>query len=296
MTSFRSPKAQAKHAVSQKIALGKSRHDDRQSGLIHSVGTARNYSQSLAGFVRFLNENKLGDLAKATATDALAYLAVRSADVKQSALDLDRQALQAHLCQKLERVQSDLATERGGRAYSSEQLAAIREHLTPRNALAVELCERCGLRAHEVATLRPVAEQARSTHRAWRDDLHRGREGECFTVKGKGGLIREIIVPPDLASRVNQTRLDRPQARVDRMARVTQFFSLGSGQALSQAFSRASVKVLGHSSGLHGTRYTFCQKQMERLQSSGHPVDSAKELVSQMCGHFRPDIVDVYLK
>ena len=296
MTSFRSPKSQAKHAVSQKIALGKSRHDDRQSGLIHSVGTARNYSQSLAGFVRFLNENKLGDLARATATDALAYLSVRSAEVKQSALDLDRQALQAHLCQKLERVKSDLVTERGGRAYSSEQLAAIREHLTPRNALAVELCERCGLRAHEVGTLRPAAEQARSTHRAWRDDLHRGREGECFTVKGKGGLIREIIVPTDLAARVNQTRLDRPQARVDRMARVTQFYSLGQGQALSQAFSRASLKVLGHSFGLHGTRYTFCQKQMERLQSSGYPVDSAKELVSQMCGHFRSDIVDVYLK
>lgn len=296
MTSFRSPKAQAKHAVSQKIALGKSRHDDRQSGLIHSVGTARNYSQSLAGFVRFLNENKLGDLARATATDALAYLSVRSAEVKQSALDLDRQALQAHLCQKLERVKSDLVTERGGRAYSSQQLEAIKEHLTPRNSLSLELCTH-GLRAHEVATLRLATEQPRSTHRAWSALLHTGKEGySCYTVKGKGGLVREVMLPPELAARVEATRLSTPQLRVDRGVRVEQHYNLGSGQALSQAFSRAALKALGRSSGLHGTRYTFCQREMERLQSSGYNIDSAKELVSQMCGHFRADIVDVYLK
>jgi len=307
MPSFRGAKSQATHAVSQKLAIGQSRHLNKgnESTQIYSLGTARNHTQALAGFARFLNENRLGDLRTATATDTLAYLAVRSGYVKQSALDLDRQAAQMHLGQKIERVKSDLVTERGGRAYSSEQLAAIREHLTPRNALAVELCERCGLRAHEVATLRPAAEQPRSTHRAWSDQLHTGKEGySCYTVKGKGGLIREVMIEgsgpggaaTDLAARVEATRLSAPLIRVERGVKVEQYYCLGSGQALSQAFSRGSMKVLGFSNGLHGARHTFCQKEMERLQSSGQSADFAKEIVSQLVGHFRQDIVDIYLR
>jgi len=137
LPSFRSPKHQAAHAVSQRLAIGKSRHDNRDSGLVHSLGTARNYASALAGFTRFLSENRLGDLAGATATEALAYLSIRSGEVRQSAIDLDRLALQCHLGQRLERVRSDLVTERGGRAYSSEQYQLIREHLSPRNALGV---------------------------------------------------------------------------------------------------------------------------------------------------------------
>lgn len=46
MPSFRSAKAQSDHAVSQKVALGTGRHDHRDDGKIHSVGTARGYGEA----------------------------------------------------------------------------------------------------------------------------------------------------------------------------------------------------------------------------------------------------------
>lgn len=296
MARFRSAKAQAAHAVSTKLALGESRHDNKKDGLVHGLGTARSYESALAGFARFLQEERAGDLSTATKEQGIAYLAIRSATVGQKTLDLDKQAISMHLGEQLDRVRSDMVTEKGGRAYAPEQLSAIREHLSPRNAVAVELCERCGLRAHENATLRPASEQSRSSHRAWLPQLHQGREaGEIFTVQGKGGLKREIMVPADLATRLHQLRVE-PFSKVDRGIRYTQHFDIGSGQALSQAFTRASQKALGFSTGLHGTRHTYCQRELERLQASGHSRDEAKTLVSQLVGHFRSTIVDEYLR
>lgn len=301
MPSFRSSKAQAAHAVKQRLSLGSPRHDNQADGQIHSLGTARNYSQSLTGFANFLAEHRLGNLASATATDALAYLSVRSGEVRQSTLDQDRQALQCHLGQRLERVRSDLVTERGGRAYRPEQYEAIRARLSPANALAVELCERCGLRAHELATLKQANEQPCSSHRTWRSDLHIGREGERFSVRGKGGLIRETIIPRDLVERLQ--RLEQPRIVYDRNIKYEQIFFVGFGQSLSQAFSRASIAALGYSTGLHSTRHSFCQNELERLQSGiglpgglGYSRDDAMEIVSQLVGHFRPDVVNVYLR
>lgn len=297
MARFRSPKAQAAHAVSDKLALGQSRHahkhDEQQR--IFSLGTARNHESALTGFARFIQEQRAGDLSTATKTLANEYLTIRSATVGQKALDLDRQAISMHLGEKLERVQSDMVAEKNGRAYSVEQLAAIREHMTSRNALAVELCEKCGLRAHELAALRPAAEQPRSNHRDWAPQLHQGREGVLYSTRGKGGLVRELMVPAQLANRLEQLRIE-PQTRIDRGIRYTQHYNVGSGQALSQSFSRASKAALGFSNGLHGTRHTFCQRELERLQASGHSRDEAKVLVSQLVGHFRSNIVDVYLR
>lgn len=297
MARFRSPKAQAAHAVSDKLALGQSRHahknDDEKR--IFSLGTARNHESALAGFARFIQEQRAGDLSTATKALGNEYLINRSATVGQKALDLDRQAISMHLGEKMERVQSDMVAEKNGRAYAPEQLAAIREHMTSRNALAVELCEKCGLRAHELAALRPAADQPRSAHRDWHPQLHQGREGVLFSTRGKGGLVRELMVPTEMARRLDQFKID-PQIRIDRGIRYTQHYNVGSGQALSQAFSRASKLALGFSNGLHGTRHTFCQRELERLQASGHSRSEAKTLVSQLVGHFRSTIVDVYLR
>ena len=93
MPSFRAPRSQSKHAVSQKIALGKGRHDHRNDGQIHSVGTARGYGQALKGVATYQQEHHLGDLRTVTIEIARQYLAERAALVSQKTLDLDRQAL-----------------------------------------------------------------------------------------------------------------------------------------------------------------------------------------------------------
>lgn len=66
MPRFRSTRAQAEYAISQRIALGKGRHDHQRDGRIHSVGTARGYEQALKGFAEYLQGNRLGDLHSAT--------------------------------------------------------------------------------------------------------------------------------------------------------------------------------------------------------------------------------------
>jgi hypothetical protein len=77
MPSFRAPKAQAEHAVSEKVALGQPRHDHKDEGKIHSVRTAQAYSQGLTTFASFIQENRLGSLKTATAQAAQLYLEER---------------------------------------------------------------------------------------------------------------------------------------------------------------------------------------------------------------------------
>ena len=37
-----------------------------------------------------------------------------------------------------------------------------------------------------------------------------GREGSIYTVKGKGGLIRDVLIPNALATQLEQRRLAQP--------------------------------------------------------------------------------------
>ena len=88
--SFRSAASQAEYAV-------------RQLDL-ESVRTEQNYEQSLKGMAEFLKENRMGDLRGLVADKATAYLEARSQQVGQKTLDMDRQAIQAVLGEKLEVV------------------------------------------------------------------------------------------------------------------------------------------------------------------------------------------------
>ncbi len=108
MVRFRSARAQAEHAISKKISLGRGRHDNPGDGRIHSVGTARGYEQALKGFAGYLRNHRLGTLSSATVEEAKQYLDARAELVAQKTLDLDRQAIQIHLGIQLEVVKSSL--------------------------------------------------------------------------------------------------------------------------------------------------------------------------------------------
>lgn len=126
MPSFRSAKEQAHHAITSRVALGESRHTAKDDGRIHSLGTARGYEQSLSGFATFIREHQLGDLKSATAETARAYLAERQElGLSQKTLDGDRQAIQCHLRQPLERVTAFKETELHTRSYTPEQVREI---------------------------------------------------------------------------------------------------------------------------------------------------------------------------
>lgn len=302
MPSFRKTDQQAAHAVRQNLALGKARHMSRDDGKIHSVGTARAYQQSLTQAAQWMKDHgHMDGLHCMTPDQAQHYLAERSEHVSQSTLDLDRQDLQSlpHTG-KLDRVRAEvhhtpLASE--GRAYTPQQVEMIAAAQSPRNALATEIAHAAGLRAHELLTLRRAEAQPASNHRPWSETRFTGREDqERYSVIGKGGLVREVSLPRDLAERLEARRLEEPVEVTDRRVHYEQHYDLGGGKNWSQSFSAASQRELDWSTGAHGLRHAYAQERLDELQASGVSYPDALGVVSQEMGHFREDITEVYLR
>lgn len=296
MPSFRSARSQAEHAISCKLALGHGRHDNQDDGRIHSVGTARNYEQALKGFAEYIQVNQLGDLASITAEEALQYLEERAEEVSQKTLDLDRQAIQMHLGVRLEVVKSEVETRLATRSYTPEQVERIAAAQSERNSLATQLAYDAGLRAHELLTLQPADERTASAHRQWSDDRFSGRSGVRYTVTGKGGLVREVLVSDQLAASLEEKRLAEPHTISDRGVHYMQHYDIGGGRSWSQSFSAASKRALGFSNGAHGLRHGYVQERMKELQATGMRYIQAKATIAQEVGHFAHKTTEAYLR
>ena len=296
MPRFRAPQAQAEHAVARKLALGTGRHDHRNDGRIHSLGTARGYGQALKGFADYLREHRLGDLPGATDQEARQYLAERSHRVGQKTLDLDRQAIQMHLGLRLEVVRSDRESALSTRSYTPAQVERIASAQSEANGLATRLAYHAGLRAHELLTLRPAGERSASGHRQWSADRFAGREGVRYTVVGKGGLVREVLLTRELAEAVEARRLEEPRLVVDRGVQYVQCYTIGGGRSWSQSFSSASRRELGFSNGGHGLRHSYVQERMDELQRRGMAYEQARATVAQEVGHFAGETTEAYLR
>lgn len=283
MPSFRSAKSQAQHVA--------------RSLTLKSQGTERNYEQALRGCTEFLKKNRLGNLHGLNTDKALAYLEARAQEVGQKTLDLDRQAMQAVLGEKLPVVKSELDSTLSSRAYTHEQAQLVASAQSEKHALATLIAENAGLRAHELYTLRPVEERGADTHREYRDDRFVGRDDvKIYTVDGKGGLCREIAIDKSLADRLEARRLDEARTVYDRGIGYQTHYDIGGGKQWSDSFSKAAERELGWSEGAHGLRHEFAQNRMNSLQGLGYEYREALEIVSQEMGHFRPEITEVYLR
>lgn len=281
--SFRSAASQAQHAV---------RELDLQS-----QGTERNYEQALKGCSEFLKENRMGDLRGLDSDKALAYLEARSQEVGQKTLDMDRQAMQSVLGEKLAVVKSEIESAQTSRAYTHEQAQLVAGAQSDKHSLATQIAENAGLRAHELLTIRPADERPADTHREYRDDRFAGREDvQIYTVEGKGGLCREVALDRALAEKLEERRLDESKTIYDRGIGYQQHYDLGGGKQWSDSFSKAAERELGWSQGAHGLRHEYAQERMNTLQENGYNYQEALEVVSQEMGHFRPEITEVYLR
>jgi len=298
MPSFAKASTQAQRAVSQNIALGTPRHTSRDDGLIHSFGTARTYQSQLKLAAEWDKSNGGKGLKCWDEGRAKAYLSERAEVVGQKTLDASRQALQILPgIGTLAVVKSKLDTDLETRAITHEQAALIREDMTVRTSLGHELVESAGLRASEVLTLLPIEERDPDNHRDVHPDKFVGRENwPAYTVEGKGGLVREIRIEPELALRLEGRRIEEPGLIIDRGIQIEQHYNVTGGQALSQSHSEHSNVEFGWSTGIHGLRHTYAQERMEELQEKGCFYRDALKIVSEEMGHFRPEITEVYLR
>lgn len=303
---FSKPRTQAERIVQRGLALGKSRHDSKNDGKIHSIGTARAYRDGLTLFCTWIQQHRLGDLPGASVKLAERYLTERSRQVGQKTLDRDRQAIQFLLRQtsgmdiRLPRIKTSFSNGRGlakqPRALSVEQLDAVCRNLSPRSALAARLCYSTGLRAHELFTLQPRHSCSPSRHRQWSPDRFSGRDGQLYVVTGKGGLKREILLPFDLAYELEKRRLSQPVIKIDRSVRYECRYDITGGNDFTCVFGAAAKKALGWSTGAHGLRHSYAQDRMNELRASGYGRQARMEIISQELGHFRADILETYLR
>lgn len=277
-----------------------------QGSALHSVGTVRNYEQALTRVGEWIKAQRCcqGDLRQLTPALALDYLGQRGETVGQKTLDMERQAIQAmmqHVTgalapgKTLPVIKSEHAQILHSRAYTAPQVVLITRAQSPRHALATEIAYAAGLRAHELLTLLPRVERA-PDNRPAEPTKWQGREGELYTVRGKGGLVREVLLPHALAGRLEVLRLPEPARVTDRGVHHLCHYAISGGQRWSNSFSAAAKRTLGWSEGAHGVRHSYAQERMRELQHAGLLRDDALRTVSQEMGHFRPEITETYLR
>lgn len=279
-----------------------------QGSVIKSVGTVRDYESSLRVAAQWAKDNRItGGLRGMSVADCTRFLQERGKEVGQKTVDQNRQALQCMLQHVTGKLAPDgrlpMAEGRpqdlGPRAYTPEQVRLIAEAQTPRNGLATEIAYAAGLRASELITLQPLAPSSKQqlSDRPASPDKFSGRsEGVPYSVHGKGGLIREVRIPQELAAKLEAYRLPEPKTVSDRGVFRETHYAIGGGNAWSASFSRASEKLFGWSTGAHGLRHSYAQERMQELTSRGFSADDARQVVSQELGHFRPDITYAYLR
>lgn len=302
--NYRYDKAKAETQAAKAIGV------IQKAGLIKSVGTNRNYRECLQHTAQWIKDNKLGDLRHMDRATADRYLNEVKSIYGQKTLDMHRQAIQAHFHatgvlaakETLPVTKSEVQTVLEHRAYTPEQVALVAAAQNARNGFSTELAHAAGLRAHELLTIRPLAEQPADIRRYEDGSIKsleskwQGREeGVAYSVVGKGGLIREVRIPQELAAKLEAHRLDAPIAIRDRGVNYVQHYDIAGGQKWSNSFSAASERALGWSTGAHGLRHSYAQERLHELERIC-PYEQALETVSQEMGHFRAEITETYLR
>jgi len=303
MARFGNAAKQADYIVNTATRFIKTRKKRPHSKGIKSAATKRNYRSPLKQASAWLKQNgQFQGLDKMTYELAESYLHTRKGKVRQKTLDMDRQALELLPLlngKKLPIIKSQLPDGKLGkqsRAYSAEQIALIKSIQSEKFQLSTELSDAAGLRSFELLTIRPASDQPRTGNRPWSKKRFSGMSGSLYTVLGKGGLIREVMIPYHLSEKLEKHRRAKPIIKTNRKINYVSMYDIPSGQNWSQNFSQASQRYFGWSHGAHGLRHGFAQRRMNKLQSMGFSYNNALLIVSQEMGHFRPDITEIYLR
>ena len=274
-----------------------------QGNILSSVGTVRNYEERLTIVAKHANAEFKCGLRDLTVERAHQYLTDRAVKVGQKTLDMDRQAIQCMMqnvsgklsaTEKLDVIKSEHQQILSSRSYTAEQAKMVSDAQTEPNALATEIAHAAGLRAHELHTLQGANERTPDPRPALEEKFS-GREGVRYTVEGKGGLVREVLIPQNLSERLEERRFEHPQQIIDRGVNYTTHYDINGGNRWSSSFTTASNRALNWSAGAHGLRHSYAQERMSELKNS-MSYEKALEVVSQEMGHFRPEITEVYLR
>jgi hypothetical protein len=284
------------------------RRGTESTGKIHSIATFNKYSQSLKLTGEWAKEKyQISKIKEITPEIAKAYLNYRVKNqIGQKQLNADRSAL-LFIVDELPRVQQnneitiyskqrEHSSSTASRYYSQKQFEHIINNMKPKTKLSTEIAYHAGLRSHELLTLSKPDDQQKDQNRIWHPDRFHSRTGIIYLVTGKGGLIREVMLPSHLSIEIEKYRLERPKIAIDRGINYKQYYNIDGGKKWSEKFTRVSKKVIGYSAGSHGLRHSYAQNRLSELKSQAFDTDTAKKIISQEMGHWRKDIINAYLR
>jgi len=302
---------QKSESVAQKQAVKVMAGMQGRDNPIKSIGTARGYTNCLKKVARYVNQQFNISLRELTPEQAKQYLDVRSEEVGQKTLDQERQAIQAMMLNvtkaldisdkkdRLSFIKSAKDEIEKSRAYTNQQVSMIASAQSEKHALATQISYAAGLRAHELYTLKPLEHREveyRQEREETKNTLFNARNGMRYTVVGKGGLEREVLIPVHLVEKLESRRFAEPQKVKDRGIFYRSHYNIGGGNNWSSSFSAASKRTLFRSSGAHGVRHSYAQERMRELQRVGLSRSLAYKTVSHELGHLREAITAVYLR
>ena len=280
---------------------------DTRDRFLYSIRTREEYRRVITAQAKWAKKNFRATLDWLTPDQAEQYLKERAAEVGREGLSQERCALALNdqLRPYEDEWQRTIQPTRTGpgrlavieRVLKGDEPQRIMDHQNQRNRFATEVALAGGLRASELLTLRPRNERKPTPRQAWDPARFEGmRDPVFYTVKGKGGLVREVAFERELAERIEDTRHPdgKPHPVYDRgVPRFTRY-NLAGGNAWSKSSQRACKQALGESLGAHSCRHTFVERRMADLQAAGYSEGQAHEFVSQQIGHFRPGITEAY--
>mgnify|MGYP001236394622 FL=1 len=153
----------------------------------------------------------------------------------------------------------------------------------------IKLAHLQGLRIHEVTRLERV-------------DLQRALKNDFLTIKGKGGLVRNVPI-------TNQESKDHIQKLYDQTNPKVWKVFVNKYEKTHEVIKQAQNFIYNHRNQVqennggnranitfHGLRHTYAQERYAELRNSGKTDYDARLKVSHELGHFRVEITNIYLK
>lgn len=314
----RRPSSQANQVKKAMAKLTHTKYKDR-AGRSRFVVTNRSndtVKNAIKAAIEWLsaNDKSFKGIEKLTEKQALRYLENRCQTMSQNTVRADRLAMQKCLTYisgvyrhggHLPELKALRQKARVDRVYSKEEVTAIIAALPVKYRLSAELNYKCGLRACEIFTLHRIGEGREADERnsqkwtaaVFGDLKGEGRPGIPYLTVGKGNLCRQILIPADLAERLELCRVKKGETHtVKDRGKIYKnvLYNLPAGQALSKAWSRAARKVLGEEAargkGLHGLRSSYTWERIQELENECLSEAQSEAVVSLELGHFRPDV------
>lgn len=298
MTSFRSPADRAHHLIISKTIHGRSNFQNRDktsNKYIRSISTEKKYRNCVKIFLEWCHKNRL--LTQYVNSCLVAdFLSFKANSCRQKTLDGYRQSLRLVYDLQVPYVLSKVATILEPRAYRDEQIKYLSSVANSQLSLSIRLASASGMRAIELDTLARTTD-TKEDIRPWLPGRFSGREHwVSYVVKGKGGLRRNIKIPPEISDELEISRLSEPTRKTSRGINYLKRYKLIGGHTFSQQFSRLSIREFNWSAGAHGLRHRFAQNRLIELQKLGFAYCTALEILSQELGHFSTKNTMAYLR